>query len=259
MPKKYKYFIYSALFALSLWFIPYAEGGERAFIIAVAVLITIVGTLLTQSPRRAWDFFPLLFLPLHLVVGITLSFLFFPNLSVFVRTVTTMGAGGLLYVISLVNNILLVVDEKENAIPLYRAAIAWSQIALVVVAIPYFAGVYKIAYGPHIQNGLIAVSSTLFSLYMIWTLNFEYGVRKTSLFDMLVYAFFVGYLASSAGFMVSFFPTESFLRALFISSVLMSSLSYLQAHLKNAVTKALVMEYTVVIFVFFILVVVFKP
>jgi len=71
----------------------------------------------------------------------------------------------LYYLINLVNNIFLVVEEKADIIPLYRVALTWSQILLIIVSIPLFAGIYKLNVSPLLQAGYVGLLSFSFTLY----------------------------------------------------------------------------------------------
>ncbi|KKU50577.1 MAG: hypothetical protein UX73_C0020G0002 [candidate division WWE3 bacterium GW2011_GWC1_47_10] len=156
IPKKYKYLIHTVMIVVPLWFVSDTNQAVEWGIVIMIFAATVVGTIFTQDVRDKRDYIFVLLLPLHLSIGILLSMHFFPNLSMFIRVATLLMVGGLFYAVSLVNNILLVVDVRENLIPLYRAAITWSQILLVIVAIPFLAGVFKLPFNPLIQTACLS-------------------------------------------------------------------------------------------------------
>ena len=259
IPKKYKYLIHTAMIVVPLWFVSDTNRAVEWGIVIMIFAATVVGTIFTQDVRDKRDYIFVLLLPLHLSIGILLSMHFFPNLSMFIRVATLLMVGGLFYAVSLVNNILLVVDVRENLIPLYRAAITWSQILLVIVAIPFLAGVFKLPFNPLIQTAFVALSSFLFALYMFWVLGFDRDLKRLSLSKQLVCSMLASFYVASFSISVAFIPTESFLRAIFVASVLMSALGYFQNYLKNSVTARIILEYAAIVGAFFVLLIVFRP
>ena len=257
--KKIKYIVYSFILVLLLWFLPSTRGLYKALLVGAIFISTVVGALVTQWPVKLKDVFSMVLLPVHLAAGAVLSLYFFPNLGPLTRAIAVFGVGGLLYAVCLVTNIFMVVDERERRIPLYRVAITWSQIIIVAVAILYFSGVYKLPINTFFQNLFVGASSFLFVLYLFWALAFDNETAKIGRRDQLLFAFGAGFSLAALGVSVSFFPTESFLRALFASSLLMSALGFLYSHAKNIITKSVVAEYFMISLVFLILLFVFNP
>lgn len=257
--KRTKYLLLSlTAFAFFLFFSE-TEGILRGVIALLIIFLGIVGTLWVQYPNyRRENFLYTILLPVHLAAGTMMSLVYFPNLGLPTKILALIGVGGILYIISLINNIVLVMETKEEVIPLYKAALAWSQILIIVVAIPYISGVYKIPFNALFQNLMVSFSAFLFTIYSLWMQGFDADISKIQLSERVFLGLFVFFLTFAAGIGVSFLPTESFLRALFVSSVLMFALGYLQAHYKNSVTKKLIAEYLVITLIFLIFVLVFK-
>jgi hypothetical protein len=266
--RRNKYLLLSVGTVIFLFGFSYATGVVRIVTALVALLMAVLGTGLVQYSSVTTEhilkyfvgktFLSILVLPVTLVVGALLSLIYFPNLSLFLR-VATMGTVGLLmYVISLVNNIFLVVYEREETIPLYRVAVTWSQILLVIVSIPFFSGVFKIPINAIYQTLIVAVVAGFFARFLMWVQDMDSDVPTIDRGEMWVNSLLVGFVVFTVGIATSFVPTESFLRALLLSSVLMSSLGYLQAHYKNVVTKKLVFEYAVILLIFLLFVLIFN-
>ena len=78
-----------------------------------------------------------LILPIHVAVGMALSMFGFPNLSLRLRLIFTLLVSLMFYISLLVLNIIVVVKSRGKLIPLYRAAVTWSQILIVIVSIPF--------------------------------------------------------------------------------------------------------------------------
>jgi len=198
-------------------------------------------------------------LPLSLTLGVLLSFYHFPNFSFFFKMFALVVVGFLYYIISLVNNIFLVVDEKADVFPLYRVAVTWSQILLVIVSIPVYVGIYKLHYAPIGQAIWATIPSFIFAGYYLWNLSFDKRVRRLSLLEKGINSLFCVFLVALSGLAVSFIPTEPFLRGLFSASVLLFGLNYLEGYLKNRLNKGFLYIYGGIFLIFLILILVFRP
>lgn len=258
--KKYKYLIHSILISILIFLFSYDRGERRMLFSVLIFALVIGGSLITQYPNIKFkNFLMTLLLPLHLVGGTLLSLIFFPNLSVFFKFGAIVTFCVAFYITSLINNVFLVVEDRNEFIPLYRVAVTWSQIIVIIIAIPYFAGVFKLNENTFIQNLITGVSSFLFSIYVIWSLRFDSDAKKPKIGEKLILSAFVSFCVFLLGVSFSFVPTESFLRALFVSSVLMFGLGYLQNHLKNSITKGIVTEYILICFFFLAILLIFVP
>lgn len=260
LPKKYAYLIYSALSVISLIVVSYTQGHQRTVATIVSCIIIICGAYFSQSTLVKRENLVTIFLmPIHVAVGALLSLYYFPNLGLPTRLGALISVGFVLYAVSLMNNIFLVVSEKGSLIPLYRVALTWSQILVVVVAIPFFAGMYKIPINAFYQNLFVSLSAFLFSLYLLHIQSFDTFTRKIEAGDRLMFSLFAMFIVFSFGISVSFLPTKSFLRSLCISSVLMGVLGYLQGNLRNDITQKVVREYSMISLVFLLLTLLFRP
>lgn len=258
--KKIKYFIHALAIGLLLFWFSFAGRGDQVFIGILTLLVVLLGTFITQYPNiRPNNLSANVLFPLHLITAALFSFVFYPNLSIPFKLLAVFIFCLLFYIFLLVNNIFLVVEEKKEIIPLYRVAVTWTQILLIIVAIPYFAGTFKIPFNVLTQNFSVAFSSFLFSLYFMWILKFDKDVKKAGVGETYFLSLFVSFLVFFAGLGVSFAPNESFLRALFVSSFLMFGLSYIQAHIKNNIDKNLIYEFLLIFIVFFIILYTFNP
>jgi hypothetical protein len=257
--KKHKYLLYSFVISVLVFMFSFGVEEYRVYLALIVFAVTLLGAIISHYPNvSVSNIVTTLLLPGHLVAGALLSLIYFPNLGLPIKILLLVSFGLIFYIVSLANNVFLVVEERGEPIPLYRAAVTWSHILIVLVAIPYFAGIYKLPINAFYQNGLTSFFALLFSLYSMWFLKFDADVKRVGVEERLVLGLFVIFMVFIFGLMVSFFPAESFLRALFVASVLMSGLSYLQSHLKNSVTKKSVIESFIITAIFFILLIVFK-
>jgi hypothetical protein len=260
LDKKNKYLIHSLLIAgLVFWFSHRGFDELSVYIALLIILVATLGTFVVQYPNIGYRHLLINnLLPIHLVGGALLTLIYFPNLGLPVKILFVAAVGIGFYIVSLVNNVFLVVEERREPIPLYRVAVTWVQIIIVIVAIPFFAGIFKMPYNLLIQNSVTALSSVLFSFYLIHMLLFDEEAKKVRGVEALLFSLFVGFCVFAAGVSVSFLPTETFLRALFVTSVLMFSLNYLYGYLKNSITKRLINESLLITFIFFLLLFVFQ-
>lgn len=198
-------------------------------------------------------------LPVHLAVGYYLTFYYFPNLGPLIKVLAYISFCLMSYVLLLVNNIFVVILEKGSLIPLYTAAVAWVQILVIIISIPYISGVYKIPINFFVQNFVVFISALMFNFYMIWVTYLDSDIKRTSVKERGYLAVVLAFLVLIIGLGVSFIPTESFLRALFVSTVIMFGLGYIQAHYKNRINLRLLLEYGIISLIFLFLLVFFRP
>ncbi len=261
LEKKHKYFIFSLLITLCLvgfWILK--PANVRILIALLAIVITVIGTAVAQYPNvKLNTVFYITILPLHLLGGALMSLLVFPNLGTPFVVASFILFGFIFYVLYLVNNIFLVVNDKEDTIPLYRAAVTWAQIIIIIIAIPFFAGIFKLPLTPYFQNGIVAIASFLFSVYLMWILQFDKDIRELRVEERILLSFFTSLVVFIMVTGVSFIPTEPFLKAIFCSSILLSMLGYLYNHFTNRITKRLMWEYLGISLVFLIILLVFAP
>lgn len=258
--KKNKYLVYSILVGIAVFLFSYGQTSYRPVFAFIAMFITVVGVFATQYPTiKLSNVSAHVLLPMHLTVGALLSLIYFPNLSFLIKVLLILVFTVCLYVISLINNVFLVVEEREESIPLFRAAVTWVQILLAVIAIPFFAGIFKLPIDALQQNLIVSISSILFSFYLIWVFKLDPEFKIPSAGEKIALSLFTFFCIFSLGSAISFFPTESFLRAVFLSSILMFCVNYIQSHLKNSINKNLLIQHFFISVIFFIILIIFNP
>ncbi len=197
--------------------------------------------------------------PLLLVLGLVFFYTYYPNLSIVIK----IGAGlfylGLLYTLLLLNNVLLVVKGREESIPVYRVAINWVQIVLLGISLSLFTGLLRLQIQPLLQVVAIGLTSFACYYYYIWVWSYEKDSRKLSTFETLILSTSFTVLTGWATLSTLFFPAESFLRGIFVASVFLLGLGYIQLHIKNAISVRNLRDYFIICLVFFVVLVVFKP
>lgn len=233
-----KYIVFIALISvLSSLFVQYLGGGNREVKIVFFTGIT----------------------PFMLTLGCFLLFVYFPNLSPILKVLAGFFNFILLYTLLLLNNVILVVESREVNIPVYRVAINWVQIVLLSVSLVLFTGILKTFLQPLIQVVLIAASSYIFYQYLIWVYSNDKDIRLLRSFESVILSLANTLLVGWSASLVLFFATESFLRGIFVASVFLLGLGYIQLYLKNALSKKGVWDYLLICLVFLTILVVFKP
>jgi hypothetical protein len=197
-------------------------------------------------------------LPLFLSYGAFLVLRYFPNLALSFRLTTIIGYAALYYVVSLVDNIFLVVNDRKEIIPLYRVAVTWSHIMIIVIAIPFYTGIFKLPINSLFQNIIIFFATLIFCLYIIWASRHDKGMKNVSVGEGTLLSIYSSFIVSGMSTAVSFFPTEAFMRALLVSSTLMFVMNYsITGYLKNEIYKKIIFEYLGIVLLFFFLTLVF--
>jgi len=222
---------------LSSLFVQYVEGGDSSI-----KIYTFVG-----------------FTPALLVVGTFMFFVFYPNLSILLKVAAAIFYMVLLYTLLLLNNVLIVVKSREVSIPVYRVAVNWVQIVLLGVSITNFTGILRINIQPLFQLALIIGISLFHYLYLVWVYSNEQDIRQVKAYEALVLCISFALLVGWSVFTTLFFPAESFLRGIFIASVFLLGLGYIQLYLKNSISKKSIWNYLLIVMVFFTIAVAFKP
>ncbi|MBI2414451.1 hypothetical protein HYV31_01215 [candidate division WWE3 bacterium] len=267
--KRHKYILVSFLSFVGLSI--YAFGGRGftwlgiliCLLTALVVFPYIQYSNLTINSMRLRHFvsesyFMVILLPFTLELGGVFALYSFPSLSLTAKIGGLLIITTLMYLLSLVLNIILVVFEKEETIPLFRVASTWIQILAVIIAIPLFSGFFKLAYNGFVQSFLVGVLSVLFTILFLWVVDLDPEIPPINRGERIILSLIGGFVAFSLSLSVSFVSTEAFLRALLCSSSMMSLQSYLHLHYKNLVTKKLVIEYALITLTFLFIVLVFN-
>lgn len=228
--------------------------------IFLIVIFVILGSIISHYPNvKLHNILYGTILPLSLFLGTFLFLEYFPNLSFVFKMLVLIGFSFMYYVVSLVDNIFLVVQDREEQIPLYRVAVTWAQILSVTIAIPLFSSLFKININAVWQTLLVCFFSTLICIYQLWGLSFDKDTKNIKAGESITLISLVVFMVFVSSISVSFFPTESFLRALYVGSILMFGLNYVDGHLKNNINKKLLIQSLALSIISFIILLIFTP
>jgi len=260
LQKRHRYMAHSLILLGFLYYFSGITDGNKIFYGAVVLLVTIFGSFFTHRPNSTpLNILITSILPLSLTLGFVLSLIYFPNLSRIFKILSLFGFAFIFYLISLVNNVFLVVETRKETIPLYRVASTWSKILIVVVAIPMLAGIFKINVNSLFETLLAGLVALLFYIYLIWSLKYNHEIKKYRGGEMVGILALGVFFVMASNLAVSFFPTETFLRALYVSSIMIFGVSYIEGHLKNTINKRLISEHLIISIIFLILLFAFNP
>jgi len=259
--KKYRFLFQSFLAMLFIFLFSMGKLEiSLGFLIIAALSLVVFGTILVHYPNvDLKNGFYVLLMPLSLITGALLFLSFFPNLGWVFKSAAILFFGLLYYFVSLVDNVFLVVEDREEIIPLYTVATAWSQVIQVVVAIPLFSGIFKLNLNGVIQSILVGFTAFLYVVYQIWSSRYDKDAKNIKVGESALLCFFGTFLVLAAGISVIFVPSEAFLRALLISAVLMFVLSYVASYLRNDINRKMIVQFILIFAVFLALILFFTP
>lgn len=257
--KRYRYFLQSVIITVFIYLISIKQLDISPREIPVYVLLlVVVGTIITHYPNiDLKNLFLSILMPSSLIAGTILSLSYFPNLGILFKIFAIISFGVLYYLISLIDNIFLVVEDREEIIPLYRVAITWSQILQIVCAIPLFSGLFKLEISPFLQSIIIGAVSFLFTFYQLSISKFDKEAKNVRVGEIIFFSSFVFFITAAISGAISFVPAEAFIKSLLTSVVLMFGLSYTTAYLKNEISKKFLFQFFIIFLIFFLLFIAF--
>ncbi|HBY10045.1 hypothetical protein A2473_03795 [candidate division WWE3 bacterium RIFOXYC2_FULL_42_13] len=259
--KKYRFATHAVFYATILYahnsgFIPL----ENLWLYFTMLFVTSASVILVHYPNVTYkNIFMAVLLPMNLALGGTLSLLLFPNISLLFRFAAIIVFSLLDYIILLIDNIFLVIEGREELIPLYRVAVTWSLILQIIVFIPFVAAIYKFNVNSYYHAAVVAVAAFFYSLYQIWVTRYDKDAKNVGVVERIFLSFIVFFLVFAGVIGVSFVPSEPFLKALFTASVAMFGLSYVSAYLKNEINKKFIFQYAFITVFFLVLMMIFRP
>ena len=261
LEKKHRYLIQSLLATAFIYVV--SQNIFSLSLVGMAlssIFVVVIGTFIIHFPNVSLKNLPLITLmPISILSGSIIFLRFFPNLGIPFKIVSILSFGILYYLVSLMDNIFLVIEDRGEVIPLYRVASVWGQIIQIIVAIPLFAGIFKFNTSAFTQAFLISIVSFLYCLYQIWYLKFDVDAKKTKIGETYYLSMLTAFLVFVVTLAVSFIPTESFLRALFSASGLMFGITYVTSYLKNELSVKLLFQYILICLIFFLFLISFTP
>ncbi len=261
LEKKNRFLIHALIFAAYNYLVVTGRVDLTGFFRYIIPGIAFIGlTYVTHFPNlKLKNILMAMLMPLSVLAGSIMSFHYFPNLGSLFKIFTILAFAGLDYLILLIDNIFLVVEDRQELIPLYRVAVTWSLILQIVVAMPLFAGIFKFNINSFYQSAIVSAVAFVYCLYQIWASRYDQDAKNTGVVERIYLSLIVAYFVFSSSLGVSFFPTEAFLKALFTATVCMFGLSYTSSYLKNEITRKMIIQYCLIVLLFLLITIIFKP
>lgn len=245
--KKYRYAFFSILYSVLTFIFAYSDSEYKLYSGVALLVVCLLGTFISQTPNiKPKHLWWQLVVPLHLAIGTLLSMYFYPNLGLLIKVFVSAGLGFVFYILQLINNVFLVVDERKEIIPLYRACVTWIQIIISVVSIFYISGVFKLPLNPMYESVIMIISIILFVELLIHVSQYDNDIRFITTGERVGVALFVSFTTLCLVIGTGFIPSETFLRSLVMSANVMFMLGYVYAHFRNSIQKSFVTEYFIV-------------
>jgi hypothetical protein len=256
--KKIRYTSQAFLFGGFLTFAYFNISFTTINLFLIGMSLVMIGSIFVHYPNFKLDGLIIsLILPVHLLLGAILFLEYFPNLGDVFRFIVILSFTVLYYIVLAADNVFLVVHDREELIPLYRVAVTWSLILIIIIAIPLFSGLFKLPFNPFFHVISATVSAFLFNMYQIWISKYDEDAKDLKIGESILISFMVAFMVLVALITTMFIPTESFLRAIFVASALMFGLNYANSYLKNTTSKTMMAEYFLISLIFLFLLILF--
>ena len=259
--KKLRYVIQSGLVLIlvSLYASRLVVFSPVAYFLIAFVIVAAGLLLLHLRNLTVKNFISAAILPITLLISAFFFYKYYQSLGTLLKVISVIYFGVMYYLISLVDNILLVVHSRDESIPLYRVAVSWSQILEILVALPLISSIYRMDL-PNLWHLFYLLLITLvLVLYQLWVLNFDPDSKNPGVGEAIFLICLSLFFVMSSHLAVAFMAGEEFLRGLFMCSVILFALNYMISYLKNEINKKFIIQYFSIMIVFFILFVLLAP
>lgn len=256
--RRTKFLIFTIFYIFGLIFFQ-AQNTYNGLYFLIFILLVFIANLLVLYPGyRVKDLFYISFEPLIISISTVFGLIFFPNLNIFFKIILILVSGGMVYISTLTNNLTIAEKIEESSLPLFRVALLWTQILLILQSIPLLTVIYKLNLPFYLQSFFILIYFILASFLYLHTLLLsrkQEEIGKKELNTLIIQMGWIPFLASLA---VSFIPAESFLRATFVTSVYMGMVGYIRNYIENSITKKIIVQYSLIALFFLVALILFR-
>lgn len=256
--RRTKFLIFTIVYIFGVLSFQYSRIDKNLFIGVFTLIILVLNLLALYPGYRVKDLFHISFEPLVITISTLYGLTFFPNLNLFFKVLLVLVSGLMLYISTLTNNLTIAEKLEESSLPLFRVGLIWTQILLIIQSIPLVTVIYKLNLNFLFQSILILIYFLMASYSYLHTLLLtkkEEEIKRSEIAALIIQMTFMPFVGSLA---ISFIPTESFLRATFITSIFMGMVGYVRNYLENSITKRLVIQYSLIFLFFLLAVILFK-
>lgn len=255
-PKRYKFLAVSATFFVLLvsFVITYSDYDVvQEGIVTELLLFSLISLVLFIYPivrqvrlDNLSRFTPV---PLGYIFSSFLLLAYFPNLNILFKLSFALFSTFVFYYLVLATNIFLVVEEKGRTIPLVRAAKTVFLFIEIITLFFVYTTIYKtllpgglLEFSFLVQAFVVFIVSYLFAVQYWWSQNLEKEITSFVGNESLVIALLGSILAVST----SFFPLESFFKALVLSTFYYVIITFFQAVIMHKLEKSIYTEFLLI-------------
>lgn len=256
--RRTKFLIFTIVYIFGALSFSYTSIDKNLFIIVFVAIILVLNLLALYPGYRVNDLFYISFEPFVIVISTLYGLLFFPNLNILFKIMLILVSGLMLYISTLTNNLTIAEKIEESSLPLFRVGLIWTQILLIIQSIPLVTVIYKLNLPFYIQTVLVLLYYFLASLSYLHTLLLTQKNEKIERKEIWVLISQMAFLPVVGSLATSFLPAESFLRATFITSIFMGMVGYTRNYLENSITKRIVVQYSLIVLFFLVVLILFK-
>ena len=207
------------------------------FSVALSLLAGLLTLLALRENITGIEYLTLTTLPVLFTFGMSGVLYYFPNFSLFFRSVFWLLFSFFFYIILLSGNIFNVAAEKP--IPLVRASYTASFLVTLFTVFPLYTVVFKS--DPPLWVAVLLISFLTFALTFqsLWTVFLPKSFDMRNLWSALLVTLVIGEALVS----LSFFQLESFFRALVLSTVYYIVLGFTHHFFRKSLNNKVFIEY----------------
>lgn len=240
MTKRQSFIVASLLLALGLILVQSLSGTLKLeAVLGLTIVSYLFSAFVLRFDLKGVELFSLLALPTLFTLGMSLIHYTFP-LTLFSRILFLAFYALVLYIILLSENIFNV--SAIRTIPLFRAAQTVSLLTTLFTGFLLFIVIYKLNTIFLIPAGLSFLLAFILALQSLWALELKKKIDK----EVLVTSFLIALAVGECALAISFYPLKSFLRGMALTTTLYIGLGIAYQYLQHKLTRALVIEYSVV-------------
>lgn len=209
-----------------------------SFILSIAAAVLSIIAL--RENISGIEFVTLTILPTLFTLGMSTVLFYFPNFSLLFKFIFWTTFSFFFYIILLCENIFNVAADKP--IPLVRASYTAAFLVTLFTIFPLYTAVFKGDPNLLIAALLIAVLTFALTFQSLWTVFLPKAYDSRTLWGSVV----VTLIILEAYAALSFFPLESFFRALGLSTVYYIALGFSHHYFKKSLNSKVYLEYLIV-------------
>lgn len=219
---------------------------RNEMVIALASIATILTLLVLREDLKGIDYITLIILPVMFTISVAFSYFLLP-VRWLTRVPTVFIYSLIMYAALLTENIYNVAAQRS--IQLLRAAQTVGLLITLITAFLLFNTVFSFHFPSYVNALLVFMITTPLVLQSLWSVVLE----ERFTLSFIAPTFIVSFLLSQFSFILSLWPINTTILALFLTTLLYSLLGVLQHKLLDRLFANTLREYLVVAVITFVL------